>query len=111
MCFYNQKRFACGDYCWTNFAYQCNWEYRTGETCGMRLVHATDEDNTTKCRLCEKIMTKVRRRDAELDRLNRWKREGSTLVASMDKSRKLINDLENEINELVKQRDDRRKAF
>ena len=56
-------------------------------------------------------MTKVRRRDAELDRLNRWKREGSTLVASMDKSRKLINDLENEINELVKQREDRRKAF
>ncbi|KAE8368654.1 hypothetical protein BDV27DRAFT_153850 [Aspergillus caelatus] len=110
MCFYNQKRYACGDWSWTNFAHRCNYEYRTGETCGMRLVNMT-EFETTQCRLCEKIETKYRRRSAEMERLNRWKREGSTLVASMDRSQKLITELEKEIRQLQRERDDRRKAL
>ncbi|KAJ6160141.1 hypothetical protein N7519_003509 [Penicillium mononematosum] len=52
------------------------------------------ENEKTNCRLCEKIETKYRRRSAEVDRLDRWKREGATLVASMDRSHKLIMDLE-----------------
>ncbi|KAJ5525397.1 hypothetical protein N7494_012047 [Penicillium frequentans] len=75
MCFYNQKRFSCGDWSWTSFAHRCNYEYRTGETCGMKLVNLT-ENEPTKCRICEKIETKFRRRSAEVDRLERWKREG-----------------------------------
>lgn len=110
MCFYNQKRFACGDWSWTSFAHQCNYEYRTGETCGMRLVNMT-EFEPTKCRLCEKIETKYRRRSAEIERLDRWKREGGTLVASMDRSRKLIMELEKEIRQLQNEREDRRKAL
>ncbi|KAJ5129491.1 uncharacterized protein N7515_005530 [Penicillium bovifimosum] len=110
MCFYNQKRFACGDWSWTSFAHRCNYEYRTGETCGMRLVNATENDKNN-CRLCEKIETKYRRRSAELERLARWKREGATLVASMDRSERLILDLEKEIRALQRERDDRRSTL
>lgn len=110
MCFYNQKRFACGDWNWTSFASQCNYEYRTGETCGMRLVNAT-EFTPTQCRLCEKIETKYRRRQAELERLERWQREGGTLVASIDRSRRIILELEQEICQLQSEREDRRKVL
>lgn len=73
----------------------------------MKLVNMT-ENESNKCRLCEKIETKFRRRGAEVDRLERWKREGATLVASMDRSRKLIMDLDKEIYILQREREDRR---
>lgn len=69
------------------------------------------EYETTKCRLCDKIETKCRRRNAELERLTRWKREGGTLVASMDRSQKLIMELEKEICQLQREREDRRRAL
>lgn len=74
----------------------------------MRLVNITEYE-PTKCRLCEKIDTKYRRRSAEIERLNRWRREGGTLVASMDRSQRLIKELEIEINRLQKEREDRRR--
>ncbi|EPS33822.1 hypothetical protein PDE_08784 [Penicillium oxalicum 114-2] len=110
MCFYNQKRFSCGDWSWTSFAHRCNYEYRTGETCGMKLVNVTEND-ASKCRLCEKIETKLRRRSAEIDRLERWKKEGSNLVASIDRSRKLIMELDKEILGLQREREDRRRTL
>lgn len=76
----------------------------------MKLVNMT-EDDSNKCRLCEKIETKFRRRSAEIDRLERWKREGATLVASMDRSRKLIMDLDKEIFMLQREREDRRNTL
>lgn len=76
----------------------------------MRLVNLTEYEKT-KCRLCDKIETKYRRRSAEVERLDRWKREGGTLVASMDRSQKLIMDLEKEICQLQREREDRRKAL
>ncbi|RAL17342.1 uncharacterized protein BO97DRAFT_4761 [Aspergillus homomorphus CBS 101889] len=110
MCFYNQKKFACGDWSWTNFAHRCNYEYRTGETCGMRLVNETFSENA-KCRLCDKIETKKRRRSAEVDRLTRWKREGGTLVASMERCQKLIMELEKEIFQLEREKQERQRAL
>lgn len=110
MCFYNQRRFACGDWAWANFAHQCNYEYRTGETCGMKLVNLT-EYQATQCRLCEKIETKFRRRSAELDRVQRWKREGNNLVASIDKAHDTVRSLDREIVKLQRERDDRSKAL
>ncbi|KAJ5940023.1 hypothetical protein N7516_000191 [Penicillium verrucosum] len=59
----------------------------------------------------KKIETKHRRRGAEVDRLDRWKREGATLVASMDRSHKLIMELEKEIRSLQRERDDRRSTL
>ncbi|KAL3465957.1 hypothetical protein BJX64DRAFT_284890 [Aspergillus heterothallicus] len=110
MCFYNQKKFACGDYSWTGFAHRCNYEYRTGETCGMKLVNMTEHDNVI-CRLCEKIETKKRRRNAEMERLTRWEREGANLLASMDKSKRLIGDLGKEIVQLEREREEKQKQI
>lgn len=110
MCFYNQRRYVCGDWTWTSFANRCNYEYRTGETCGIKLVNMT-EDTPTQCRLCEKIETKYRRRGAEMDRLRRWKNEGSTLVASIEKSQETVNLLDREIMSLQKERADRSRAL
>lgn len=110
MCFYNQKRFACGDWSWTSFAHQCNYEYRTGETCGMKLVNLT-EYAAMQCRLCEKIETKHRRRSAELERVHRWKREGNTLVASIEKSQDTIKTLDREIVKLQREREEKSKAL
>lgn len=69
------------------------------------------ENENSKCRLCEKIETKFRRRSAELDRLERWKREGATLVASIDRSHKLIMELDKEICALQREREDRRRTL
>jgi len=53
-----------------------------------------------KCKLCEKIDTKMRRRAAEVDRINRWQREGNKFRASIDKSMEIIRGLDTEIYEL-----------
>lgn len=53
-----------------------------------------------KCRLCEKIDTKMRRRGAEVDRVNRWQREGVKFRASIDKSIEAIRGLDCEIYDL-----------
>src|SRR6266487_1765920 len=99
MCYYNQTAFSCGDWAWGSFAAKCNHEYRMGETCGMRLINNTVNIQGL-CRLCEKIETKIRRRNAEVERLARWRREGSVLKASMERSQNLIKDLEHEIRQL-----------
>ena len=99
MCYYNQKKFACGDWAWGSFAAKCNHEYRMGETCGMKLINNT-ENIQGQCKLCEKIDTKHRRRNTEVDRVARWRREGGMMRASMEKSQNLIKDLEQEIRQL-----------
>jgi hypothetical protein len=105
MCFYDQKLFACGDWEWTQFAHQCIYENRTGETCGMKLINLTRYDSNN-CRLCEKIQTKIRRRQRVLERLERWSREGRGLVATMSRSQLLVSDLEEEISQLQHRRYD-----
>lgn len=76
----------------------------------MRLVNVT-EFESTQCRLCEKIEIKFRRLSAEMERLDRWRREGGTLVASMARSQKLIMELEKEIRQLQFERDNKRRAL
>ncbi|KAI4145812.1 MAG: hypothetical protein L6R39_003693 [Caloplaca ligustica] len=99
MCFFDQHRFACGDWKWGHFRQHCNREYRTGETCGMKLIMQT-VPVSQKCKLCDKIDTKQRRRSAEEDRIARWKREGSKFRASIDRSYDLIKSLDREIYDL-----------
>jgi hypothetical protein len=53
-----------------------------------------------KCKLCDKIDTKMRRRTAEVDRVARWQREGGKFVASIDKSMDMIRTLDTEIYNL-----------
>jgi hypothetical protein len=110
MCYYNQKKFSCGDWAWGGFASQCNHEYRVGETCGMRLINNT-ETIQGLCKLCDKIETKCRRRKAEEERLARWRREGGSYPASMERSQNLIKDLEQEIRQLEQDRQLKRISF
>jgi hypothetical protein len=95
MCFYEMFRFECGDWKWGNFKQHCNKEYRMGETCGMKLVLETFQQ-PTKCRLCEKYATKIRKRQAECDRIERWQRENKN-PASIEKSYANIASLDEEI--------------
>jgi hypothetical protein len=75
----------------------------------MRLVNRT-EFRSELCKLCEKIETKFRRRTVEADRMDRWRREGGTLVASMKRASKLISDLDKEIRCLQVERERTRNA-
>lgn len=77
-----------------------------GETCGMKLVMSTLPVGQ-KCKLCEKIDTKMRRRGAEVDRIGRWSREGSKFRASIEKSTEIIRSLDGEIYELGMERNRR----
>lgn len=60
-----------------------------------------------KCKLCQKIDTKMYRRQAEVERINRWQREGQKFRASIDKSMETIRCLDEEIYELSCERNRR----
>ena len=60
-----------------------------------------------KCKLCDKIDVKTRRRAREEERISRWSKEGGRLSAGMDKSTYLISCLDSEIGELRHERERR----
>ena len=64
-----------------------------------------------KCKLCDKIDTKQRRRSAEYERISRWKREGGKFRASIERSSDMIETLEHEINNLLMERQRRLSAI
>jgi len=80
-----------------------------GETCGMKLV-----DNTTmqptKCKYCEKADTKLRKREAEAERVVRWQNEGRN-PASIEKSMATIKQLDAEISQIYSEISNRRMAL
>ena len=77
-----------------------------GETCGMKLINQT-VPVSQRCKLCEKIDTKMRRRGAEVERVKRWQSEGSKFRASIDRSMEILAQLDSEIYELNKERSKR----
>lgn len=106
MCFYDQYQMACNDYKWGNFRQHCSKEYRTGETCGMKLVMNTIP-MADKCKLCLKIDTKQGRVFKEQERINRWLKEaqrGHLRQASIEASQHTVAQLEYEIRDLHYQR-------
>lgn len=110
MCFFDQHRFACGDWKWGHFRQHCNREYRTGETCGMKLIMQT-VPTVAKCKLCDKLDTKQRRRNAEMDRIQRWLKEGGKFRASIDRSYEMVKALDKEIYDLRHERQRRLNAI
>lgn len=107
MCFFDQTLFKCGDYKWGTFRQHCAREYRTGETCGMKLVMNCSEDRAKSCRICEKITTKLSRRQKEVDRINRWKTEKNR-SASIEASEAIVDQLDREIRALKMERLEKR---
>lgn len=76
----------------------------------MKLVNRA-EHQKAHCRICEKIEIKNRRRRAEYERLSRWEREGGTLVASMERSRKLLLEIDRDIQWLKQEREERKRML
>jgi hypothetical protein len=106
MCFYEQYQMYCGDYKWGHFRQHCSKEYRTGETCGMKLVMNTIPKHE-KCKVCTKIDTKKGRLMKEQERIHRWEHEqqrGHHRGASIENSQGIIAQLQWEIQDLEYQR-------
>lgn len=99
MCFYDQQIFACGDFRWGRFRTHCAKEYRTGETCGMKLIYET-VDVGTKCQTCKKIDVTYRKITQAHERVQRWEMEGINPV-STDKEKQAIHLWQHELNEFV----------
>lgn len=76
MCYFYQTRWACGYWRWAQFKQQCNKEYRTGETCGLKLVYRTVQE-PSRCKLCHDIDKKKRRIMKMTMDIERWLREGN----------------------------------
>lgn len=76
MCYFEQTRWQCGYWKWGNFRQQCNKEYRTGETCGLKLVYDTNY-KPGKCKLCDQIEKKQRRYNKMAQDVERWRCEGN----------------------------------
>ena len=110
MCFYDQYRYACGDYKWAHFREHCNREYRIGETCGTKQVYAT-YDVDSKCRHCVKFDSKMRRYSAERDRIARWSREGCRFAASIERAKDNVKSLEEEIRKVEEYRRERASRY
>lgn len=111
MCFFDQQVFACGDYKWGQFRQHCAKEYRTGETCGMKLVMQTQHVRT-KCRTCEKIDIKYGRLEKEEEKIRRWEKEGAKhRKASIEKAKDEIEELYRAIEKLEKERQDRNRRL
>ena len=106
MCFYEQYVYACRDWKWGNFRQHCQAEYRTGETCGMKLTYR-DVHLQEKCKICLKIEAKQRRRQKHVDDYNRWSKDSRRYQASIEKAVGDIKALDNEIKTLVSEKNDR----
>ncbi|TPX13655.1 uncharacterized protein E0L32_005858 [Thyridium curvatum] len=98
MCYYEQTRWRCGYWRWGNFRQQCTKEYRTGETCGLKLVYDTMYNNS-KCKLCEQMEKKERRWTKMAQDLERWRREGNRR-ATIEKTEGDMQDLRHQINKI-----------
>ena len=92
MCYYDQVHWACGYWRWSTFREQCTREYRTGETCGLRLalgITRVDES----CKIC-KDMEKKQRKLAKLQSdVYRWQGEGNR-NASIEKAEREMAEIE-----------------
>ncbi|TGZ78470.1 hypothetical protein EX30DRAFT_373836 [Ascodesmis nigricans] len=102
MCFYDQQMFACGDHKWGRFRVHCNKEYRTGETCGMKLIYEVTRTPVV-CSLCKKKDVIWRKIGQASERVQRWESEGIN-PASTEKERKSILVWQMELREIEYQK-------
>lgn len=92
MCYYDQVHWACGYWRWSTFREQCTREYRTGETCGLRLALGITHVNES-CKVC-KDMEKKQRKLAKLQSdVYRWQGEGNR-NASIEKAEREMAEIE-----------------
>lgn len=98
MCYFEQTRWSCGYWKWGNFRAQCNKEYRTGETCGLKLVYDTIVIEG-QCKLCDQIDKKERRARKMQDDIFRWQQEGNRR-ATVEKTQADVAEIEAQISQM-----------
>ncbi|KAG4412667.1 hypothetical protein DL98DRAFT_519499 [Cadophora sp. DSE1049] len=109
MCFYDSYTMACNCGKWGHFRQHCSKEYRTGETCGMKLV-MNRYSKPEKCKICIKIDTKMRSIQKEEDKIARWRYEDGR-SASIDKAEGAIEHLKSEVERLCYERDQKQMSL
>jgi hypothetical protein len=109
MCYFDHQLWPCGWWKWGNFREQCPREYRTGETCGLKLVFNTYLEPEV-CRHCEQIYKKQRRVAKMDDDVRRWRAEGNRR-ATIEKTEREICALNMQIAELWGEHEVRKHAI
>ncbi|KAF2178756.1 hypothetical protein K469DRAFT_731508 [Zopfia rhizophila CBS 207.26] len=94
--------YNCGDWKWGCFRQCCTKKHRIGHTCGIKLIMDTVSIGT-KCKLCRRIDTKLRRRKIEVERIDRWRRESDKFYALINKAVEVIWSLNNETAQLSRE--------
>lgn len=103
MCYYDQYVFHCKDWKWGNFRQHCDREYRTGETCGLKLVYQPLALSET-CKACQRIQAKYRRRDKHIQDIKRWSQDPTRFRASIEKAANEIKLLDGEIRQITEEK-------
>ncbi|KAK4168434.1 hypothetical protein QBC43DRAFT_117795 [Cladorrhinum sp. PSN259] len=109
MCYFEQTRWNCGYWKWGNFRQQCHKEYRTGETCGLKLVFQTAL-LATPCKLCDQRFKKERRIHKMSMDIDRWTREGNRR-ATIEKTWQDISEIQAQVDDLWRQHEQRVKSL
>ncbi|KAK3401565.1 hypothetical protein B0T20DRAFT_475685 [Sordaria brevicollis] len=109
MCYFEQTLWSCGYWKWGNFRQQCNKEYRTGETCGLKLVYET-VFVSTPCKICEQITKKTRRVRKMAEDIARWEREGNRR-ATIEKTEQDIAGVQSQIDELWRSHQEKQRSI
>ncbi|KAI1177133.1 hypothetical protein F4777DRAFT_228043 [Nemania sp. FL0916] len=107
MCFFDQTLWVCGYWKWGHFRGQCNREYRTGETCGLKFINQTINDPDI-CKLCKDKEKKERKRIKLENDIYRWTMETSPRTASIEKARRDLYEVEQAIAVMTQQHNTRR---
>ncbi|KAM7208326.1 hypothetical protein V8F20_001304 [Naviculisporaceae sp. PSN 640] len=109
MCYFEQTKWMCGYWKWGSFRQQCNKEYRTGETCGLKLVYDTKLE-PSRCKICDQVAKKTRRINKMCDDIYRWQREGNRR-ATIEKTQRDIEDIQIQVMELQNTHMDRMRSI
>lgn len=99
MCFYHQTLWACGHWKWGRFSTQCTKEHRIGETCGLKLIWAT-ETRREVCKVCALVAKKRDRVKKMVCNIERWKFEGHR-TATIEKTKQDLSRIQQAIGRLL----------
>ena len=92
-----------------HFRQQCTKEYRTGETCGLKLVFDTNLQDD-KCKLCKDMEKKQRRFQKLQSDISRWQREGNR-SATIEKAQRDVVEVTEALYNMNQQHEDRKKSI
>ncbi|KAI0026026.1 hypothetical protein F4780DRAFT_774229 [Xylariomycetidae sp. FL0641] len=105
MCYFDMTKWTCGYWRWGHFRQQCNKEYRTGETCGLKLVYDTNLEMEV-CKLCKDTEKKQRKYLKLQNDIIRWQREGNR-SATIEKAERDMAEVSDAIHGMVQQHEQR----